>query len=79
MFEIFTKAPSYQRLPHLANSGFNPIGAGDTMAGVLMASLCSDIAKDVEERCLQRNVEQRLGCSVETSREFFRWSRSGSF
>eukprot|EP00435_Cladocopium_sp_Y103_P004290 s4058_g1.t1 len=28
---------------------FNPIGAGDTMAGVLMASLCSGIAKDVEE------------------------------
>ena len=44
-----------------------------------MASLCSDIAKDVEERCLQRYVEQRLGCGVETSQKFFRWGSFGLF
>ncbi|CAK9004805.1 unnamed protein product [Durusdinium trenchii] len=32
--------------------GVNPIGAGDTVAGVLMASLCFGVANDVEEAML---------------------------
>lgn len=78
LWQIFCQELVSEVAAPCSNPGFNPIGAGDTMAGVLMASLCSDIAKDVEERCLQQYVEQRLGCSVETSRKFFRWGSFGS-
>ncbi|CAK9004804.1 unnamed protein product [Durusdinium trenchii] len=35
----------------------NPIGAGDTVAGVLMASLCFGVANDVEDCCVGERME----------------------